>query len=210
MSSLSNPARSGPNSRPARSPRPQTSRNSTAAPRAVSTGLMIWRGRGQVANTWCRSATASATLGMHGGGLQQAVGTGGSAPGLLLRPAVARGDQAEVKQSAIGHGAGAGTDIVGQLRADEDHHRGVADRPPGRHHGRGRSWRRVPLPPRRDGKAQGHVGAAGPRGHTKSVRGGTCRWDVKDQQGGGIPRLTLPLSAPGGGEGILLRRAGGR
>ena len=62
ISSLSNPARSGPNSTPARSPRPPITRNSAAAPRAVSTGLMMWRGRGQVANTWCRSETASATV----------------------------------------------------------------------------------------------------------------------------------------------------
>ena len=61
MSSLSRPARSGPNSTPARRSRAPISRSSAAAPRAVSTGLMMWRGRGQVANTRCRSATASAT-----------------------------------------------------------------------------------------------------------------------------------------------------
>ena len=62
MSSLSSPARSGPNRMPARRSRPHTSRSSAAAPRAVSTGLTMWRGRGQVANTRCRSATASATV----------------------------------------------------------------------------------------------------------------------------------------------------
>src|SRR5271166_893916 len=61
MSSLSRPARSGPNNTPARRAHAPISRSSAAAPRAVSTGLMMWRGRGQVANTRCRSATASAT-----------------------------------------------------------------------------------------------------------------------------------------------------
>ena len=46
-------------------PRAAMARSSAAAPRAVSTGLTMWRGRGQVAKTWCRSATASATVVVH-------------------------------------------------------------------------------------------------------------------------------------------------
>ncbi len=46
--------------------------------------------------------------------------TGGHAPGAFLRPAVARGDEAEVEEAAIAHGAGGGADIFGELRADQD------------------------------------------------------------------------------------------
>ena len=58
MSSFSSPARSGPNSTAQRSPRPLISRRSSAAARAVRSGLMMWRGRGQVAKTRWQSASA--------------------------------------------------------------------------------------------------------------------------------------------------------
>ena len=80
---------------------------------------------------------------VHGQRVEDAVGAGGVAPGLFLRPAVARGDQAQVEQPAIGHGAGDRADIVGQLRAHQDDHRAVADRARGRRRRRGRSSRQA-------------------------------------------------------------------
>ena len=50
------------------------------------------------------------------------------APRLLLRPAVARRDEAQVEQPAIGHGARAGADVVGELRPHQDDDRAVGDR----------------------------------------------------------------------------------
>lgn len=64
---------------------------------------------------------------VHRQRIQDAVRAGGVAPGLLLRPAVARGDQAQMEQAAIGHGAGDRADIVGKLRAHQHHHRAVAN-----------------------------------------------------------------------------------
>ena len=50
------------------------------------------------------------------------------APGLVLRPAVARCDQTQVEQAAVRHGPRTGADIVGQLRANQDDDRRVAER----------------------------------------------------------------------------------
>ena len=52
--------------------------------------------------------------------IENAIGAGRIAPRLLLRPAVARRDQAQVEQPAVRHGACAGTDVVGELRPHQD------------------------------------------------------------------------------------------
>ena len=69
--------------------------------------------------------------------IEDAVGAGRIAPRLLLRPAVARRDQAQVEQPAIRHGARAGADIVGKLRPHQDDDRaelaiGASSAPPSR------------------------------------------------------------------------------
>ncbi len=66
--------------------------------------------------------------GMNRRGIKDAVGAGGVAPRLFLRPAVAGRHQPQMEQPAIGHRARAGADIVGELRADQDHHGRVAGR----------------------------------------------------------------------------------
>jgi hypothetical protein len=65
--------------------------------------------------------------GMDGREVKNPIGARGGAPSFLLRPTVPRCDQSQVKQAAVGHRSGAGTDIIGQLRAHQDDRRAVAD-----------------------------------------------------------------------------------
>ena len=52
--------------------------------------------------------------------IQHPVGAGRRSPGPLLRPAVARADQAQVRQAEVGHDPRHGADILGHLRLVEN------------------------------------------------------------------------------------------
>ena len=146
MSSLSRPARSGPNSTPARrsraadlaqlgggAARGQHRLDDVARPRAGGEHVMqVGDGVGH--------------RGEHRRRIEDAVGAGRVAPCLLLRPAVARRDQAQMEQPAIRHGARAGADIVGKLRPHQDDDRRTRRSVPARRRRRGRSFRVLRLP----------------------------------------------------------------
>jgi len=66
--------------------------------------------------------------GVHGRRVQNTIRAGGIAPRLLLRPAVARSDQSQLEQPPIAHGSGAGTDIIRELRPNQDDDRRVPGR----------------------------------------------------------------------------------
>src|SRR5690606_4800625 len=54
------------------------------------------------------------------------VGARGSGDGALVRPAIARVDDAQVPETEIGHGAGRGTDILAELWLAQDDRRAGA------------------------------------------------------------------------------------
>ncbi len=62
------------------------------------------------------SSRVSNTLALSSGQLAR-----GAGPGAFLRPAVARLDQAQVRQTEIGHHPGDRADVLGQLRLVQDH-----------------------------------------------------------------------------------------
>ncbi len=96
-------------------------RISATASMGVSTGLRRSRWRAVVAASQLKSPIAASRVGKSDGVVDDVVGAGGGNARLLVRPAVARRDEAQVIEAEVGHGARHHADVVGELRLHQQH-----------------------------------------------------------------------------------------